>query len=295
MVKLEGDDASSVSSELTSTEQTIFSSESAEVRPRIVLTNQQARDIFQLKSGHGFASLHSASIRLASKYGVSSKAIRDIWKGRSWLEATFDLWNVEDRPAKRIIGRPKGKKDSKPRLRGGGIKSLGEKESSDTRFPTAHSHTEYVDSGVCPGHEFKVQGPVGLHSLFLPSQSNTYPHHPSSFSGVGNHDPGAFAGRVSHPLPHTLLPSIGRFPQNNAYMSAAFDAPLHAQLQPMSMMCGSGYFGAGAFPPIGSPLVPASSTLSLLGIELLTQRLLGIAADNLAHPSHPAARSGICY
>ena len=87
-------------------------------RSRIVLTSSIAREIFQLKFTHGFASLHSASLRLAVKYGVSSKAIRDIWNGRSWLEATYDLWNVDDRPARRIIGRPKGKKDSKPRMRG---------------------------------------------------------------------------------------------------------------------------------------------------------------------------------
>ena len=87
-------------------------------RPRNVLESHTAREIFHLKTTHNKASLHAASQRLASKYGVSSKAIRDIWKGRSWLDATYDLWNVEDRPARRIIGRPKGRKDSKPRMRG---------------------------------------------------------------------------------------------------------------------------------------------------------------------------------
>jgi hypothetical protein len=291
MVKLEGEDASSVCSESTPVDQTLFC-ESAEVRPRIVLTNQQAREIFQLKSGHGFASLHAASIRLASKYGVSSKAIRDIWKGRSWLEATFDLWNVEDRPAKRIIGRPKGKKDSKPRLRGSSSKFLDEKETSDIVSPADYYHAEYFDSGLC---EFKGRGPAEQHPMLVPIQSNSYPHYPSSFNGVGNHDAGPFAGRVSHPSPYALLPSIGCFPPNNAYISATVEGPHHAQLQPMSMMCGSGYFGAGIFPPIGSHLVPASNTLSLLGIELLTHRLLGIAAENLAYPSLPAIRPATCY
>ena len=71
-----------------------------------------------MKNKHGCASLHSASIRLATQYKVSSKAIRDIWKGRSWLDSTFDLWDSVDRPPRRTIGRPKGKKDSKPRSRG---------------------------------------------------------------------------------------------------------------------------------------------------------------------------------
>jgi hypothetical protein len=293
-MKLEDQDALSATSESTPADQTVFS-ESAEIRPRIVLTNQQARDIFQLKSGHGFASLHSASIRLASKYGVSSKAIRDIWKGRSWLEATFDLWNVEDRPAKRIIGRPKGKKDSKPRLRGSSTKCFGEKESSDTSSRAEYSHGECVHSAFYQGREFQGQGHSEQHTL-LPIQTNSYPHYPSSFNAVGIHDSGAFAGRVSHPSPYGWLPSIGCFPQNNnTFTSAAFDTPLQSQLQPMSMMCGSWFFGAGILPPISAPLTPASSTLSLLGIELLTQRLLGIAADNLAHSSLPATRPAICH
>ena len=83
--------------------------------PRNVLTEIQAREIFKLQINHGFSSLHAASIVFATKYHVSPKAIRDIWTGRSWLDATFSLWNENERPQKRIIGRPKGKKDSRPR------------------------------------------------------------------------------------------------------------------------------------------------------------------------------------
>jgi hypothetical protein len=83
--------------------------------PRSVLTIEQAREIFRIKTSHGHASIHAASNTLALRYHVSAKAIRDIWKGRSWLEATYDLWNDSDRPARRMLGRPKGRKDSKPR------------------------------------------------------------------------------------------------------------------------------------------------------------------------------------
>ena len=82
---------------------------------RAILTPSRAREIFGLKFAHGGASQHSASTSLAAKYQVSSKTIRDIWNGRSWLEATFDLWEEDRRPPRRILGRPKGKKDSKPR------------------------------------------------------------------------------------------------------------------------------------------------------------------------------------
>mmetsp|Transcript_28206 Transcript_28206/g.58868 ORF Transcript_28206/g.58868 Transcript_28206/m.58868 type:complete len:246 (-) Transcript_28206:90-827(-) len=87
-------------------------------RSRVVLSRTAAREIFIVKSNLGLESAHQASIRLAAKYRISSKAIRDIWKGRSWLDATFDLWSEEDRPCRRIVGRPKGKKDSKPRAKG---------------------------------------------------------------------------------------------------------------------------------------------------------------------------------
>ena len=86
-------------------------------RVRTILNENNARQIFKLKYNNGFASTHSASVHWATAYHVSSKTIRDIWKGRTWLQATFDLWAEEDRPSLKSVGRPKGKKDSKPRKR----------------------------------------------------------------------------------------------------------------------------------------------------------------------------------
>ena len=105
-------------------------------RPRVVLSNQQAREIFELQKNHGFVSLHAASLVFSKKYHVSPKAIRDIWKGRSWLEATYNLWNATDRPERRIIGRPKGKKDSKPRK----VKSNAQDQQKDV------SHSNHKSS-----------------------------------------------------------------------------------------------------------------------------------------------------
>jgi hypothetical protein len=86
-------------------------------KQRNTLSPQQAAEIFQYKGKHDFASDHAASSHLARKYHVSSKAVRDIWSGRSWLKATFDLWDAGNRPIKRAVGRPAGKTDSKPRHR----------------------------------------------------------------------------------------------------------------------------------------------------------------------------------
>ena len=82
---------------------------------RTILTKQQARAIFQLKHTHGFSSLSVACNILADAHKVSEKAIRDIWTGRSWLDVTFDLWDSSDRPHRKVIGRPKGRRDAAPR------------------------------------------------------------------------------------------------------------------------------------------------------------------------------------
>ena len=103
-------------------------------RQRTVLTREQAREIFRLKFEHGSHSLHSASVQLARTYKVSSKAIRDIWKGRSWLDATFDLWSEKDRPERKIIGRPKGKKDTKQRVRSNPKKIFSQRPHYDSNF-----------------------------------------------------------------------------------------------------------------------------------------------------------------
>mmetsp|Transcript_26465 Transcript_26465/g.69563 ORF Transcript_26465/g.69563 Transcript_26465/m.69563 type:complete len:272 (-) Transcript_26465:73-888(-) len=79
---------------------------------RCVLTKQDAIEIFQLKDED---CSHAASVIIAAKYNVSPKAIRDIWTGRSWLKATENLWNKQDLPKHNPVGRPKGKKDSRPR------------------------------------------------------------------------------------------------------------------------------------------------------------------------------------
>jgi hypothetical protein len=115
-------------------------------RKRAVLTNQQAAEIFQLRLSFGILDstrqhlFTSRSAQVSKMYGVSPKAVRDIWNMRTWRHATKHLWTEQDclregdkplvtKPeqihtipndlASRIVGRPKGAKDSKPRkLRG---------------------------------------------------------------------------------------------------------------------------------------------------------------------------------
>jgi hypothetical protein len=55
-----------------------------------------------------------SATKLAGKYGVSEKAIRDIWQGRTWDRETWHLDTTRPRIEKQR-GRPRGSKDRKPR------------------------------------------------------------------------------------------------------------------------------------------------------------------------------------
>jgi hypothetical protein len=113
-------------------------------RKRAVLTDQQAAEIFKLRLAVGAfdsARQHlftSRSAQVSKLYGVSPKAVRDIWNMRTWRHATKQLWSDQDilRDAGKFsaakpeiqrapsgdesaisksVGRPRGAKDSKPR------------------------------------------------------------------------------------------------------------------------------------------------------------------------------------
>ena len=51
---------------------------------------------------------------VSKKYGVSEKAVRDIWTGRTWSKETWHLDALRSRPVKKM-GRPVGRQDTKPR------------------------------------------------------------------------------------------------------------------------------------------------------------------------------------
>ena len=52
-----------------------------------VITQADAVEIFRAQQGK---TRHDA-VRLAATYGVTAKAIRDIWRGRTWKRATMHL------------------------------------------------------------------------------------------------------------------------------------------------------------------------------------------------------------
>ncbi len=69
-------------------------------RLRIILTAQQAIEIYKLKPQLCATSCHTKargqSIPIAEQYGVSPKTIRDIWNHRTWAVATKPLYSELD-------------------------------------------------------------------------------------------------------------------------------------------------------------------------------------------------------
>ncbi len=89
---------------------------------RNVLRKDQVLEIFKRKVvGRVYGtSLHSQpdAKKVGKEFGVTPKAVRDIWTGRTWYRETLHLDparpDAPERLSKRV-GRPKGSKDKKPR------------------------------------------------------------------------------------------------------------------------------------------------------------------------------------
>ncbi len=148
-------------------------------RKRAVLTDDQAAEIFNLRVPFTDATnaspdrvFTSRSMVVSRIYGVSPKAVRDIWNKRTWRHATRAFWTEADElqhaknlkagtdgaaqriaakklPSLRSVGRPRGSKDSKPRrprrARGMGAGAMEDELSS---APVGNDDTDIADAGA---------------------------------------------------------------------------------------------------------------------------------------------------
>eukprot|EP00960_Hanusia_phi_P008082 231587-Hanusia_phi.AAC.1 len=89
-------------------------------KTKAVLTPAMALEIYSNRRADETEGKTAESGKLASRYGVSPKCVRDIWDRRTWTKKTRQMWTVQeqeeyDRTHLRGRGRPPGSKDSKPR------------------------------------------------------------------------------------------------------------------------------------------------------------------------------------
>ena len=77
-------------------------------KPQARLTHDEVVEIFMAR-----ATKQSAS-QVCVRFGVSEKAVRDIWTGRTWAKETWHLDTSRSIEMKKL-GRPLGRNDTKPR------------------------------------------------------------------------------------------------------------------------------------------------------------------------------------
>jgi hypothetical protein len=235
---------------------------SKSAKPRAILTSEQVIAIFRLKF-----DIKPCASAVARVYGISEKAIRDIWKGRTWFEETSRF--EPTRPARTVgpPGRPKGRKDSAPRRRR--LSTFHQKISTDACFDqttTATVSNRSAAAGVVPlatgafTSRFPDHAPappaaavVGLWTSFMPPDAMlaaaamdfNLPHlHPitAAAASLVHCDAGGLASTFRKWVPPMTLSAVA----NAAALAvSAHFAAAHPALPPLRLP-GTGGGGGGA-------------------------------------------------
>ena len=106
-------------------------------RHRAILTEQQAIEIFRIRSQNSTPILMLGATFVAKRYGINERTVRDIWKQRTWTRATCSMAEGASPMLQKKIGRPIGSKDTKPRR---------QKLAAETSIPFYQSTTVFAAS-----------------------------------------------------------------------------------------------------------------------------------------------------
>ena len=145
-------------------------------KTRAVLTEAQAIEIYQIKqkndsSKHGVRRCSAASI--ARQFGVSDKAVRDIWMGRTWFRELMHLDPARATMPERLKlpGRPRGKRNGKD----SGTVTCTPDIGSDLDYLSAHwqSSSSVRHSINCPALQSSER--TRLSQTPLPSVASSFP------------------------------------------------------------------------------------------------------------------------
>ena len=107
-------------------------------RKRSRLSEAQVVEIFLSK-----ATKLSAS-KICVRFGVSEKAVRDIWTGRTWAKETMHLVRMRQTVETRTIGRPIDGADKRPRIRKAGFEEQSAFKSSEIEIGLARERPASV-------------------------------------------------------------------------------------------------------------------------------------------------------
>ena len=120
-------------------------------RHRAILTEQQAIDIFRIRSESLKPMTVSSATAVAKLYGINERTVRDIWMQRTWSNATWSLAQNTTLESRKKMGRPIGAKDSRPRKHKFSVGTSISEISSDWTTPfTALKHCNVRPCFVAP-------------------------------------------------------------------------------------------------------------------------------------------------
>jgi hypothetical protein len=129
------------------------------IRPRSRLSEAQVVEIFLSK-----ATKLSAT-KICVGFGVSEKAVRDIWTGRTWAKETMYLESMPPIFETRTIGRPIESADKRTRNRMVGIELQSASKSSEIEIGSTSDRPASVgiSEDVCQDNtvSFLSWGPPG--------------------------------------------------------------------------------------------------------------------------------------
>jgi hypothetical protein len=171
---------------------------------RLRMTKQQALEIYHLRPNAGISDkLKRGSMSgckaLAVKYGVTAKTIRDIWRGRTWTEATMNEPESGGPHSRNRLRQDSGRRDDNP--------SMNRDMDSDGDMSSDDADQVHYDSpspalslthSFPPPHSFSVPLRLYLARCFQRPLCNPGFLHNSAFSRFG-------AGGQMNPTPTAYL------------------------------------------------------------------------------------------
>jgi len=251
---------------------------------KIILTAEQAIEIYKARP-QGESSSATSSFRsndVAEQYGVNSKTIRDIWNQATWVKATRPYWTDEEEAGylasqklhasaaeqskvqaldakgalgeqvKRSRGRPKGARDSRPRVK---RKASREPETSPRHQLSPprkqpHPHVASADHQlVAHGahlHSAAHMGRAHMHYASGAGFDPTTLQHASWQARAHASMPGGMPGRPGYAAAFPAAPGRGCAPRVGVFAVAS---PLARGHEPSGgRAAGSGASSLSSFP-----------------------------------------------
>ena len=127
-------------------------------RKRSRLSEAQVVEIFLSKA------TKLGATKICVRFGISEKAVRDIWTGRTWAKETMHLVRMRQTVETRTIGRPIDGAGKRPRNRKAGFEEQSAFKSSEIEIglarerPASVGSSEAVRQDTCSFFSSRILG-----------------------------------------------------------------------------------------------------------------------------------------